>query len=326
MELGGGRLALREEKTGMSVWNERLTAAVICLAALLAPCGAQEADDERWDPGHGEACWFDYSAFTRRDAEIVRERWREILEESRASGDEWAGEYTSLYADTSLTKLFWAPSAGYAFVYVWSCGGGILEVGYGGVERSPSLVRLLPERVGTTRYARRVSSRLVPVRWGAWQCLVPEDELKQFCESAAGRDDRSGGTLFYPSGFVKSHGDGERGEGLPVVPPEYRHLVLEPLRARVIALEPPYVRRNEWDDEASERVVTVVLDVGSAEGAKPGIVLHVVGSEGETAQIVEVGKHTSRAEIVRRLDEEDVEEIPIGRELTTRPFDLEPWL
>lgn len=308
----------------------RAMAATICLAALLAPGAAQEAAPDLWDPGHGEACWFDYGAFTQREAETVRERWSAILEESRASDDEWAGEYTSLYSDTSYTKIYWAPKTGYAFVSVSTCAAVVREVGYGSVTRSPSLVRLLPERMGTTRYASSMPTRLVPVRWGAWQCLVPEDDLAEFCESAAGRDDRSGGNMYLPDGYVRSGGEESRGEGLPVVPPEYRHLVLEPLRARVIALEPPYVRRTGWNDESSERVSVVVLDIGSAKGAKPGLVFHLVGSEDERAQIVEVGKETARAEIVHWLDPEAGEddagpEVEIGREMTTRAPDSEYW-
>jgi hypothetical protein len=294
--------------------------ATTSIALLTLPATAQEYSKERWDPGHGEACFFNLSKFKLHDAHVVMARWDALLTTAEASGNEWAGRYGILGAETSYEQIRWAPRAGFAVVFVSTCSMTVIDLSHGRVEWTPSRLRLVPERSLTGGAGAQFPTRLVPVRWGAWRCLAPEDDLEAFCDFAAGRNVGGRYGASHPAIYVKSAG-GERGAGLPILPTEYRRFEKPLLRATIASVAAPYLRRSPYNDE-NELVTPVAVDAGAAEGVKAGMIFRVVAPElEETVEITRVGKHSARGVIVRQAPRppeeeplEDEEEMPAARD------------
>jgi hypothetical protein len=116
-------------------------------------------------------------------------------------------------------------------------------------------LRLLPEGPYSSHMRAFLPNDFVPVRWGGRTYLVPEKQGLHFC-SVVNRGDmptnmRNGPFVMVP------HRSGERPQGLPDIPAEWRPFLLkEPLTGKIIELLPHQV---------------VVIDVGTKVGLKAGM-------------------------------------------------------
>lgn len=221
-----------------------------------------------------------------------------IEEEIAKLGEhEWAGEYR--YGDGLgvNVKLTLAPESG--FVFTWHGCLGLYDLNYGDVRFENGVVKLVFKHRNQRGGFHGIAPELYPVRWGDRHYLIPSDGVIEFCNAVnSGLEPCS----FFCARFLLRCGDREkRVEGEPGIPAQFRqHLLATPIQAKIIRVDRSYIKRDREDPELKFRISQITLDIGKAAGVLPGMELHSYDPpNSETAEIIEVHEHTSRARIVQ---------------------------
>jgi hypothetical protein len=238
----------------------RTLTAFLLLALVAIPAAGQFDSYGRWIySDHSEPTNFRLDLYSNDDVEAVRARWEQLA----GVNDVWAGEYTRSEGEMPSTVLLrWDPSSGFAALHVHPCMPALLGIAHGGIAQEPDAIVLTSTLIrGTMPFARR----LVKARWGQRRYLIPEDEVKAFCDHTSGLGT---GSPNEPVGFLLKEGDQELPVAdLPEVPEPYRKFVRRPVTARIVRVRPARARLS--NDNARIRI-----DAGSESGIAPGVDLY----------------------------------------------------
>jgi hypothetical protein len=218
--------------------------------------------------------------------------------------NEWEGTY---YSNTGLgsDKLIWNREGGFFDFYFYHH---LRHFDYGTVFDSPSFVVLASEKPVNSTSARKQAAKLklVKVKIGETHFLVPENRLKDFCESAAGLStDRN--DIFYFR--IKEEDFEKEASGLPVLPDEYRTLLRYPIEARITRVGKRKIIPNERSTKGfyfNDIDFAVSINAGKNKGVKIGMNFFVEDS-GEWIQITRVFQTNSVGFIRRNFDENNKE-------------------
>jgi hypothetical protein len=330
----------------------RCLLAFCCLAAIptlsitQVPTREWEEWDSRFLPGrHWSTPWnLNYNGYSKADALILRSKWDLIAAANPDSNDEWAGDY---YNDSEfrLIALRWSPQFGFAAVNLYTCTISVMRFNYGRVAASPNLVELFPEFSSKPLKGKNSisnylpTSKHLPVKWGERHYLIPEDNVKDFCDYVAGfgryveYEPFHEGQL-YSTFLLKSSDYDKPKEGLPILPPSYQRFVKNPIDATITAVGRSWVKKSDNDDWFEDQVTRVTLSVGSIQGVKVGMRFRVPSSErSETVKITRVLRNRAQGIIVRNVrknstaeanersgdEEPEFPPITVGWKLSTSP-------
>jgi hypothetical protein len=306
--------------------SSRLLFAAIVFFLMPAPQAVAQIDRwGYWQNGVSEAWWFSTADFNADDADRAIARWNEIGAEPHDASEEWAGDFFS-GGETHGTYLRWSPQGGFVIAHINKCEARAMEVTYGRVNVTKSLIEFIPEFHGGSRqHGEEVHHeseplsiiRFVPVSWHGILHLVRPGEVSSFCDFAAGLGEHNAG--FNPAGwlgleydfFYKLNSNGSETAGdLPIVPPGYEKFVKNPIEANIKSLLRRSVKRipTVGGPSAYESHSMVWITAGSANGVKPKMIFRVRDSEGDdTIEIVRVTRASSLGRIVRSLDDDSNE-------------------
>jgi hypothetical protein len=196
----------------------------------------------------------------------------------------------------------------------------------GRVESQPNLITFIPEFEKSSRDKMQMHSThdvqsFIPVKWRDELLLIPEKEVGEFADYVAGLGDFNGLNGFDPDDMAGSYffskragKDTPRAE-FPVLPREYQHLMKQPVTGSVTRVIRRQVERN-YSYEFASRIISftqeheiaalysIVVNIGTAQGAKKGLLLRVSEPDlGETLRLVDVGETSSKAVLVRDIQE-----------------------
>jgi len=254
---------------------------------------------------------------------LVSEGKREQIEvELKALGDHpWAGEY--YYGDGLGVNvaLVLAPKAGFAFS--WHGCLGLYDQNYGTVEVRDGRIRLHPmlpnDAEGRHGRFRGTAEEFVPVAWGDRHYLVPTTEMLAFVNDInSGIEPRRN----RPFGrFLRRNGDEERtAGGRPDIPPEFlEYLLVEPVETRIVRAGSSSESEEDLGGNVKvfERITSVSLDKGQAEGLRDGMRLFVKTARADGYAIVTaVSSHSSQAKLIQSFKDGAVP--AVGWKLSTR--------
>lgn len=172
---------------------------------------------------------------------------------------------------------------------------------YGAVTATPDYVLLTSQSSKLNGQA----IKYLRVKWGERHYLVPESEVAQFYKFVAGYGWKKDEYIVFD--FLLQNDDAEKPIiGMPVFPRGYERFVKNPIEAAVTKVLRREIKTQQSYDGSPiyESHTFVSLNVGSANGVKRGTTLNVLDSEDyEKVEIVQVGRHSSTAILVRSLDE-----------------------
>lgn len=262
-----------------------------------------------------------------RCAAQAAERAAWIEDEACELGDHpWGG----CYVGQDNVKLALSPSEGFVFQR-FDCDGYPRMTQFGGVQQVNDTTLKLPPEVPAalaTVYPdlfRLPPNELLIVRWDSDVYLVPTDRMRDFCLSAnTGRSSEA----FAP---VESQRTTPWPQGAPVVPREYRELILPaPLSAEVI--EVGDISSAPANSEFVGWRASATLNVGRRNGISPGVRFFSREHPRLSGDAMTVAEGTTRAAITWLSHVGDCRPLPLtrGSTLSTRdpaadrPFDPGP--
>ena len=293
--------------TGRLFWVTSRLLPILMLAVLMAMLSSGQALS-RVKKGK-------LSPAAEASADERKERIRDEI--GRIGEHEWAGEY--YYGDHLGVNvaLSVAPESG--FVFTWLGCVGLYDLNYGKVRFEDALLKLIFSYHNKRGGFSGIAPEFYPVRWGNRHYLIPSDGVIEFCNAVnAGLEPCS---LFCARFFLRNGDKDKQPEGRPEVPAEFlQYLLPDPLRADIISVEKSRVVKDREVAELEFRVSTVTIGAGKVEGMLLGLELHSYDPpNAETAEVIEIQEHTSRARIVQVGT--DGEKPTAGWRLSTRLID-----
>jgi hypothetical protein len=243
---------------------------------------------------------------------------------SRTTDHEWAGVYHPEFGFRGR-EIEIAPSNGLVY---WEYGCfGPERLNHGdvvGVDGNRIQLSLAIDPAIANQWAMEhtslVSSNLVLVRWCDCRYLVPEVQMRVFCNEVNARGYAS------DVGFVREirGQDGREAfppvSGLPEVPPEYREYLLEsPVEAGIVSVASLRPGPREHLGPLPQ-IASCAADAGSSSGLLPGMHFYSLQEEGAPrGTVVSVEPHTSTVEFSYDGDELSSVALPrVGWTLSTR--------
>ena len=233
----------------------------------------------------------------RADANLAARKKQVQQEVESLKSDSWAGQY---YYGDGLgvnVELELAPKSGFAFT--WNGCLGLYDMNYGHVVESGGTIRLVPQLPNERKPFEGIAPEFLPIMWGDRHYLIAANEVVRFANAVnAGFEPREGSWGMF---FLKREDVSKSVTGSPGLPLEYsEYLLKHPVEAEISSI------KNSITKE-SERLTTVVLNVGAAQGVKKGMEFYLYAPSGvyASATITTVNDSTSEAEISQCCDEKD---------------------
>lgn len=328
------------------------------LASLLltVTVGAQRRlegldQDGRWANGVSEAWWF-ADSLPDEDIRKLIAQWEKIAKENLTSkGNEWAGDYFT-GSDTHGEYLRWSPESGFVIINVDKCSAQVEGFSYGKVSSSSPLNQFIPDKVLSSGHGHGqvqpspATINFVPVRFRNARLLIPETEMPEFGDYLAGLGRFNGPNSIYyvdvtPFFVQLGKESGGKKEVGAAVPPGYEKFLKKPIEASIIMvtdrrIEAGYSYESPlsggvttYEDRVS--VTSINVNVGDADGVKPGMILKLVET-GEEVIMTRVSTTNSTGIIIRFLDKRGRDifydneaehlssKVKTGWKLTTSPF------
>ncbi|MEP7149872.1 MAG: hypothetical protein ABI857_13410 [Acidobacteriota bacterium] len=256
---------------------------------------------------------FDFTRYSADDVLKAARIYKQI--EETTSADEWEGLYSTQVA-IGEAELRWRASKGFVFHHVYHT---LSSLQYGAVLAEASAVRLISPN------ARQVKSplfrdRLIKVKFGKKHYLVPQSRLRDFAERAAGRE---------ITDFLEEWHFWQRideydltVEGLPSYPEEYAHLIVSPIKTKILRVGHRRVVPSKSTTDTvnyDDIYVSVALADGYNKGIKAGMDFFVP-ELGEWIEVRKVTRFRSSGRIRRDFDLEGREQCWDSDKGSGQPF------
>lgn len=199
-------------------------------------CFGQEiVEDENWLKGLGtEADYlpslsYPFTTFTTEDLTQGKRRLKSVRQ--FAPKNKWEGTY---YSNTAIgdSKLLWSAEGGFFNFYFYHY---LKRFSYGTVTDSPTFVVFVSEKPLIANSSKKQAAKrtLIKVKFGEKHFLVPENRLQDFCDRAAGLSTDLQDFYYY---WTKEEDMRKEVFGLPILPPEYKHLLRHPIESKIISI------------------------------------------------------------------------------------------
>jgi hypothetical protein len=189
-------------------------------------------------------------------------------------------------------SLALAPESG--FVFRWDGCLGLYDLNYGEVAFSNGTVKLLFRYHNDRKGFQGMAPELLPVRWGERHYLIPADGIVKFTNAInAGTEPSSLSGGRSPDFLLRRGDEKKKIDGQPNLPDKYLSYILtEPIKARISSVDETHVQQ-------SHRITSITLDVGSADGLRPGMELYVQRPSNlyDSAHVTSVSEHSAQAVI-----------------------------
>jgi len=243
------------------------------------------------------------------DANLAARKKQIQQELESLKDDSWAGHY---YYGNGLgvnVELNLAPRSGFAFT--WNGCLGLYDMNYGDVVESGGTIRLVPQLPNQRKPFEGIAPEFLPVIWGDRHYLIATNEVVKFANAInAGFEPRKGSWGMF---LLKRENESKLATGSPVLPLEYSEYLLKyPVEAEISSIKNSIAKQ-------SERLTTVVLNAGAAQGVKKGMEFYLCAPSGRYAfaTVTAVNDSSSEAEISECCDEKDSPPA-VGWKLSTR--------
>lgn len=288
----------------------KLTKTFLFLTFLLISqiCFAQEyIQEENWlREVAGEYCapyqniTYRFENFTQQDISNAKAKLKSIKQ--FAPINEWEGLY---WQNTAIgdNRLIWNSDSGFLNFY---CYHDLTRLNYGKAKDSTNFVEFDSEKLLGSNPGKRqraeVNTKLVKVRVGKRHYLVPENELKDFCEAAVGVSTKNWEDFYY---WTKVNDKENEIFGLPILSPEHRRFLRSPIEARIISIENKKFIPNEQSTKEfnfDDIHYSLTLNAGKNKGIKIKMNFFVEDL-GEWIEITKVSQTKSIGIIRRDFDE-----------------------
>lgn len=300
----------------------RLIFVAVCVTLIATkPTEAQVDKWGAWDNGITEAWWLSSKTFTNEDVANAVARWKSI---GQVTSPGWEGDYFT-GSEVHGTYVRWSPDAGFIIADVDKCQALVMSVTYGRVISTPNKIQFIPEfskssKPNAHHSHDRQSKPLsfIPVKWRDSLYLVPENEVDDFADYAAGRGRYNAlnamEAFLGESYFYSKYAGKTLTEDIPVLPAEYQRFVKTPVTGEITAVLGRKLQRNYSYEFKSDSfsfgsqhklasLTFVTVNIGSVHGAKKDLFLRVVQPNlGETIRLIEVGRTSSKAVLVREVE------------------------
>jgi hypothetical protein len=182
---------------------------------------------------------------------------------------------------------------------------------YGDVVESDGTVRLLPKLPNERKPFEGIVPEFFPIMWGDRHYLIGTNEVVKFANAVnAGFEPREGSWGMF---FLKRDDVSKSATGSPSLPLEYSaYLLKHPIDAEISSIKNSRINK-------SERLTTVLFNVGTSQGVKKGMEFYLYVPSGlyASATITDVNDTSSGAAISQCCD--DKAGAPaVGWKLSTR--------
>lgn len=245
----------------------------------------------------------------RADANLSARKKQIQLEVESLRQDSWAGHY---YYGDGLgvnVELDLAPKSGFAFA--WNGCLGLYDMNCGDVVESGGTIRLVPKLPNERKPFEGIAPEYVPIVWGDRHYLIATNEVVKFANSVnAGFEPREGSWGMF---FLKRDDVSKSATGSPSLPLEYsEYLLKHPIDAEISSIKNSRISK-------SERLTTVLLNVGAPQGVKKGMEFYLYVPSGlyASATVTDVNNTSSEAEISQCCDDK-AGPPAVGWKLSTR--------
>src|SRR5258706_2821829 len=228
--------------------------------------------------------------FSRRANANLETRKKQIQQELKSLKlDSWAGEYYYGDGEGVNVDLSLAPKSG--FTFTWNGCLGLYDMNYGDVVESGGKIRLVFKLPNEQKPFEGIATEFLPIVWGERHYLIPADDVVKFANAInAGFEPRDGA---WGEFFLRREDVPNPATGSPSLPLEYaEYLLKHPIDAEISSI------KNSRSKE-SERLTTVLLNVGAPEGVKKGMEFYLYAPSGlyASATVTDVNDTDSEAEI-----------------------------
>jgi hypothetical protein len=280
---------------------------VLSILLISAVCfGQDDGSDENWllefrgEYTNYERIFYQFTTFTKEDVANAKQKLKSI--KTFAPKDEWEGIY---YDNTPVgdSRLIWNAEGGFLDFYFYHQ---LKSLDFGKVAVLADMIELVSEKsLNSNPGKTKADSKFVKVKVGEVHYLIPENRLKDFCESAVGLNTDLGFINNYY--WAKEEDLNKKVFGLPVLPKKYAYLIRYPIEAKIIRVGKRKIVKSESDSLFSEIHYDVIISAGKNKRIESGMNFFVEAL-GEWVQIEKVFTNSSVGFIRREFDEDKKEE------------------
>lgn len=311
-----------------------------------------------------EGPWqFSGMGYSRSDAVAAQQQLKAIFAEQATSTDTSIFQSYFGFFDVTYARIWLTRKSGYVFIYFNKCIHNIDALSYGDIVVTDATIELIPKG-GTPFLAtpdrndylpiNLISKKLVRVRCGSGERIVPEDDLADFCRWASGRwvSENQYPEFRHLESLSRDRRGQASGPSYPILPAAFSHLALDPIRGRVVSVGKPVFQperkkkvigddgKKEWQTIGERFVVTVTCEVDLPNEPLPGMCLRLC-QPGSTSvlKVVRVSGHTvtcefepSYGDVPKGWDDKTVKEklewmahfqpFKVGLPVSTSEFDV----
>ena len=299
----------------------------VLLFPLISTTNAQENNPVRWN---NELRDWELFYLEKSDSQKLISRWDEITESLATTSNPFAGSYFE--SNMSGYFLIWSPEKGFLYVPYFD-DTIICDFSYGKVLVTESDVVFAPEREITRESCgsrlKKTPKDWIPALDG--KLFIQKYEIELFGDFYGGFGD----FLDYPQSWDGNPFAGRTNILKPlsttsfVVPQKYLRFIKKPISAEIVKIGQSRISKNKYlyitDEKVS--VTNVVINVGRKDGVIKNLKFHFTDESGRDDQflkIKKVGEKTSKAVIVRKVNDNLVEsysEYDIEKaKFTDKPF------
>lgn len=245
----------------------------------------------------------------RADANLAAKKKRIQQELQSLKVDSWAGHY---YYGDGLgvnVELSLAPESGFAFT--WNGCLGLYDMNYGDAVQSGGKIRLVPKLPNENKPFEGIAREFLPIVWGDRHYLIATDEVVKFANAInAGFEPRKDAWGMF---LLRREDVSKPATGNPSLPLEHsEYLLKHPIDAEIASIKNSHIKE-------SERLTTVLLNVGASQGAKKGMEFYLYAPSGlyASARVTDVNGFASEAEVSQCCDDK-AGPPAVGWKLSTR--------
>lgn len=279
-------------------------------------------DDGRWIYQEKALPLWLSERISKEDIAEATSRWHKIVKEDSAQQNEWTNGTYGIYGSTHMNVLRWSPANGYVKLFVNSCAMQIMSVEYGDALVMGEQLFFYPKKSsgashgeGEMTNQNPAPSEYIRAKWRGVNFLVGEEDMKDFCDYAAGFNIRSDmdALPFYSKGDETGAPD-----QLPIVPKRFESLLRKSVNGKIISIGKRKIIKLEPEgvEPYFQSETSVVVNLGRADGLTDEMSVYILNEndcgQSEDFEITEIREKTSIG-VIRRLLEEKPETPPARR-------------